>query len=112
MKMFKLPLSGDVTQWISPLTAFMTGDQFGLININMGPSSEPDVEEEVMSDVASYGKQLGRVEDALVVLLRYFQPDTLTKKEEDAINVLKTMIDDIADRKEKHKRAAYRLRRT
>jgi hypothetical protein len=33
----------------------MTGDQFGLININMGPSSELDVEEEVMSDVASYG---------------------------------------------------------
>ena len=89
----------------------MTGDQFGLININMGPC-EPDVEEEVMSDVASYGKQLGRVEDAMVVLLTYFQPDTLTKKEEDAINALKTMIDDIADRKEKHKRAAYRLRRT
>jgi hypothetical protein len=46
------------------------------------------------------------------VLLTYFQPDTLTKKEEDAINALKTMIDDIADRKERHKRAAYRLRRT
>jgi hypothetical protein len=35
-KIFKLPLSGDVTQWIGPLTAFMTGGQFGLIDINMG----------------------------------------------------------------------------
>jgi hypothetical protein len=25
-------------------------------------------------DVASYGKQLGRIEDALVVLLRHFKP--------------------------------------
>src|SRR5271169_3033090 len=111
MKMFKLPLSGDVTQWISPLTAFMTGGQFGLININMGPSSEPNVEEEVMSDVASYGKQLGRVEDALVVLLTHFHPPKLTDKEEEAIGALKEMIDAIAERKENHKRPTYRLQR-
>ncbi len=55
MPTFKLPLSGDVVQSINPFTAFMTGGQFGLININMGQSSEPKVEEEVLSDVASYG---------------------------------------------------------
>ena len=32
-------------------------------------SSEPKVEEEVLSDVATYGKQLGRIGDALIVLL-------------------------------------------
>jgi hypothetical protein len=32
-------------QSINPFTAFMTGGQFGLININMGQSSEPKVEE-------------------------------------------------------------------
>jgi len=110
-KIFKLPLSGDVTQWISPLTAFMTGGQFGLININMGPSSEPEVEQEVMADVASYGKQLGRIEDALVVLLTHFRPTTqLTKKEGDAIEALRAMIADIAKIKEEHNRPAYRLR--
>ena len=66
MPTFKLPLSGDVVQSINPFTAFMTGGQFGLVNINLGQSSEPKVEEEVLSDVASYGKQLGRIGDALM----------------------------------------------
>ena len=72
MPTFKLPLSGDVVQSINPFTAFMTGGQFGLININLGQSSEPKVEEEVLSDVATYGKQLGRIGDAMIVLLDSF----------------------------------------
>ena len=74
MPTFKLPLSGDVVQSINPFTAFMTGGQLGLININMGQSSEPKVEEEVLTDVATYGKQLGRIGDALIVLLAHFHP--------------------------------------
>ena len=34
MPVFKLPLSGDVVQSINPFTAFMTGGQLGLVNIN------------------------------------------------------------------------------
>jgi hypothetical protein len=109
MPAFKLPLSGDVVQSINPFTAFMTGGQFGLININLGQSSEPKVEEDVLSDVASYGKQLGRIGDALAVLLAHFHPDqTLTADEAKAIDALKTMLDKIADVKEKHKRPAIR----
>jgi hypothetical protein len=74
MPTFKLPLSGDVVQSINPFTAFMTGGQFGLININLGQSSDPDVEADVLSDVAPYGKQLGRIGDALLVLLKHFTP--------------------------------------
>ena len=68
---FKLPLSGDVTQTINPVSMFFNpvGSQIGLININLGTSSEPKIENQVLSDVASYGKQLGRIGDALVVLL-------------------------------------------
>ena len=60
MPTFKLPLSGDVVQSINPFTAWMSpvGSQFGLININLGQSSEPKVEEEVLSDVGTYGRQL------------------------------------------------------
>ena len=74
MPMFKLPLSGNVVQSINPFTAFLSpiGSQFGLVNIDLGQSSEPDVESEVLSDVASYGKQLGRIGDALIVLLKHF----------------------------------------
>jgi hypothetical protein len=109
MPAFKLPLSGDVVQSINPFTAFMTGGQFGLININMGQSSEPKVEEDVLSDVASYGKQLGRIGDALIVLLKHFHPrKPLTADENGTIEALKEMLEKIADVKEKHNRPAIR----
>src|ERR1035441_513046 len=107
MATFKLPLSGDVVQSINPWTAFLSpiGSQFGLININLGQSSEPKVEEEVLSDVGTYGKQLGRIGDALIVLMAHFHPKKpLTKDEKAAIDALKEMLDQIADVKEKHHR--------
>ena len=60
---FKLPLSGNVAQTINPWTVFFNpiGSQVGLVNVNLGNSSNPAVEEQVISDVASYGKQLGRL---------------------------------------------------
>ena len=102
---FKLPLSGDVTQTINPWTMFFNpvGSQFGLINVNLGTSSNPAVESQVLSDVASYGRQLGRIGDALVVLLAHFKPEgKLSRAEEKAIHDLKSMLDVIADVKERH----------
>jgi hypothetical protein len=104
MPVFKLPLSGDVVQSINPFTAFMTGGQFGLVNINMGQSSEPDVEADVLSDVASYGKQLGRIGDALIVLLGHIHPRNA--QEQEAIDALYEMLEQIAKAKERHKRPA------
>ncbi len=109
MPVFKLPLSGDVVQSITPWTAFVSPIQLGLINVTVGQSSEPKVEEEVLSDVASYGKQLGRIEDALIVLLAHFHPATpLTEDEADAIEDLKEMLAKIAAVKDKYKRPALR----
>ena len=69
MPVFKLPLSGDVVQNISPFTAFMSpiGSQFGLINITLGQSSAPEVEKDVLSDYGTYGIQLGQIGDVDVV---------------------------------------------
>ena len=111
MPTFKLPLSGNVLQAINPWTAFTSpiGSQMGLFNVTIGQSSEPEVEADVLSDVASYGKQLGRVGDALVVLLNHFHPRTpLTEEETGAIDDLKDMLERIADVKGKHKRKALR----
>jgi hypothetical protein len=102
---FKLPLSGNVTQTINPWTVFFNpiASQVGLVNVNLGNSSNPAVEEQVISDVASYGKQLGRIEDVLVVLLTHFRPKrALTKAENKAILDLKRMIEDIGDVKKRH----------
>lgn len=99
-----LPLSGAVNQTINPWTAYLTamGSQIGLINVNVGTSSNPNVERDILSDVASYGKQLGRIEDVLIVLLRRLPPDDeLADDERNAIRDLKSMLHEIANVKER-----------
>lgn len=68
-----LPLSGDVSQVLNPWTWTLSpsqGGQVGLFNlsVNVGQSTNPAVEQDVLS-VASYGKQLGRIEDALRLVI-------------------------------------------
>ena len=105
MPELNLPLSGGVDQvfklWTSVFRA--VGSQFGLININLGQSSNPTVEEEVLTDVASYGRQLGRISDALAVLLARLPPAAeLTAKEQDALADFRQMFNNIADVKARH----------
>jgi hypothetical protein len=105
MSDFKLPLSGDVSQLFKLWTTFFSsvGSQFGLVNINLGKSANPTVEEEVLSDVASYGRQLGRVEDALAVLIARLTPEgPLTEPEQAALADFKRMFNSIADVKDQH----------
>jgi hypothetical protein len=108
MPVFRLPLSGNVTQSINPWTWMFNpvGSQVGLVNIEFGQSSNPAVEEEVLTDVGSYGKQLGRIEDALLVLLAHFHPEReLTADEQQALSDLKAIATDVAAVKAKHRRA-------
>lgn len=111
MPVFKLPLSGDVVQNISPFTAFMSpfGNQFGLINITLGQSSAPEVEADVLSDVGTYGKQIGKIGDALLVLIERM-PKDMKLDHEPAIAALKEMLDQVANIKERHDRPAKRPR--
>ena len=112
MPTFKLPLSGNVTQSISPWSGWFSpsGGQYGLVNINLGLSSEPKVEEEVLSDVASYGRQLGQMGDAIIVLLKHMPKDApLSHDDKAVIAALKEMLNQIADKKQKHGRTAMRL---
>jgi hypothetical protein len=100
-----LPLSGNVSQTINPWTAYLSavGSQFGLININLGTSSDPKIEQQVIADVASYGKQLGRVEDLLLVLLDHVKLTGLSADQARAVDDFKRMATDIADIKQRHK---------
>lgn len=112
MATLKLPLSGDVMQsiWTAFLSPF--NNKIGFINIDMGRSTAPEVEEEVLAEVGSYGKQLGRISDALTVLLAHFHPrEPLTQDEQDAIAALRIMLNEIADIKSRHKRPIMRLNR-
>ena len=105
MSDFKLPLSGNVTQAINPWNVLFdpVGSQVGLVNINLGNSSNPDVEAEVLSKVASYGKQLGRIGEVFSVLLKHFHlQEALTESENKAIRSLTRMLEEIADVKDQH----------
>jgi hypothetical protein len=107
MALFKLPLSGDVVQSINPMTWLFSGNQ---VNVYLGESSAPDVEAEILDRVGTYGRQLGQLTDAVAVLLRHL-PDraSLAADEQMALNVFETMVADIANVKEKHKRKALRV---
>jgi len=100
-----MPLSGAVSQWIEAWSSLFTafGSQFGLININVGATADPALETKITGDVASYGSQLGRVEDALIVLLQHvkLQEDQLPRDQRRAIEDLRSMLNKIADAKEK-----------
>ena len=53
MPNLRLPLSGDVMQTINPWNWFFksTGSQFGLVNINLGRSADPALEEDILNEV-------------------------------------------------------------
>jgi len=106
MPSFRLPLSGNVTQSINPWTMLFNpvGSQVGLVNIELGQSTRPEVEQEVLTDVASYGKQIGRIEDALVVLLDHFNPKRpLTDQEQQAIDDLRELVAQVQKVKQHHR---------
>ena len=64
---FFSPLSGPVMQWFDWIRN--QGAQLGFINIYNASSAHPETEQRIVEDVASYGRQLGRVIDALRVLV-------------------------------------------
>jgi len=106
MPAFRLPLSGNVTQSINPWTMLFNpvGSQVGLVNIEMGQSSQPEVEQQVLEDVGSYGKQIGRIEDALIVLLDHFNPGRpLTDQEQQAIGDLREVVSQVQRIKQRHR---------
>lgn len=101
MAIFKLPLSGDVPFSIAPWTNFgAVGNRFSFLNVDVGHSSAPEVEAKVLENVGSYGKQLGRMGDAMRVLLDHFEPkEPLSRKEKKALRALQAMLDEIDDTK-------------
>lgn len=112
MTKIQLPLGGDVNQAFKFLTSAFSavGSQFGFINIYNARSSAPLVEQDVLEEVGSYGKQLGRMADAMSVLLARLPADTkLSADEEMTLAKFRVMVDEINAIKESHGRKALRV---
>jgi hypothetical protein len=90
MEPFSYSLAPDnLWQAINPWTLTQNGgSQLGLINISLGQTARPDLERTVLNEVGSYGRQLGRIGDALEVLIRHFDVVTLNDAERDALTIL------------------------
>jgi hypothetical protein len=93
----RLPWSGAVNQSILPWRwAFdWIGNQFSVFTINLGRSSAPKVETEILEEVGSYGRQLGRLSEAVEVLVERLPRDQLSKPEREAIEAFSVQMREI-----------------
>jgi len=73
--MYKWPLSGNVTQDISPVSSWLS-PQF---EFNFAGNHQ--IESEVVSDVASYGKQIGLMSEALLEIANGEKGEAVAKLE-------------------------------
>jgi hypothetical protein len=88
-KSFQLALAPQkLWQAINPWSFYQQGAQFGLINIELGQTPHPEIEQAILDEVGSYGRQLGRIGDALEVLMKYVDRDKLSQAEKDTLTVL------------------------
>jgi hypothetical protein len=92
----QVTLSGNGLQAISPWMAFTEPN--AIVQRHDRPIKRAGGRSGCAFEVASYDTQLGRIGDALVVLLNHFHPRTpLTEEETAAINDLQDMLERIAD---------------
>jgi hypothetical protein len=102
----RFPFSGAVTQSINPWDFWIRSlsSQLGFINIRNVTSSDYRIEKEIIEDVASYGRQLGQIADALTAVIRHFEldtKDTLQEDRKEAIGRFNQMVSDIEQIKKK-----------
>jgi hypothetical protein len=103
---FKVKLAPDqLWQAINPWNFYNQGAQFGLVNINLGATPRPDIEQAVLDEVGSYGRQLGRIGDALEVLIRHVDRKALGQQEARALDDLQDQISAIRKIKARERRS-------
>ena len=97
-------------QSINPWTFYQQGAQFGFINIDLGQTSHPEVEQTILDEVGSYGKQLGRIGDVLAILLDHVELGKLNSEERDSIAILRGQLAKVRQVKDREmpKPAAHR----
>ena len=107
MSNVNFPLSGAVNQAFDFWSSFFraTGSQFGLVNLTVGSSADPEVEKDILEDVGTYGRQLGRIGDALRVVIERIEhtdPGKFTPEQKKALVAFTYQVDKIDEIKAKH----------
>ena len=95
-KPFQVSLAPEkLWQSINPWSFYQQGAQFGLVNIELGQTPRPDIEQAILEKVGSYGRQIGRIGDALEVLVNHVKLDGLNDSERDALDILRGQLAEI-----------------
>lgn len=89
-------------QAINPWSWQFSGDQIGLINISIGETKYPELERKILDEVGSYGRQIGRLGDAMEVLIGLVDKASLTDDQRDTLEVLEGELAKIRKVKRKH----------
>ena len=99
------PFSGGVAQNILPWNwiANFTGSKFSWFTVNLGRSSAPEVEADILEEVGSYGRQLGRIGDVLEVLVNKLPRDSLSEHERAAVEDFSSQLREIRRIKQKRR---------
>ena len=95
---FFAPLSGDVTQAFKIWSDwFESVGQIGLVNIDLGNAGDDDLEREILTEVGSYGRQIGQIADAVAVLIEQAKLDRTKLSDEDivALHKFKEMVEQV-----------------
>ncbi len=82
-------------QSINPWSFYQQGARFGFVDFDLGQTAYPEVEQRVLDEVGSYGKQIGRIGDALDVLLRHVDLGELDRRERDVIEILQGQLAEV-----------------
>jgi hypothetical protein len=89
---FKLALApSQLTQTINPWS--WTFGNVSLFSINLGASKAPEVETRVLNEVGSYGRQLGRIGEALAAVVAWAESQGMPQTK--AIEELKLQLEHI-----------------
>ena len=102
MSKIGIPYDDGLTQYINPWTLRVspTADRLGFINIKQMASSDGEVEQAIVADVASYGRQLRRITNVLTLpLKRQEKAKPFEKKQLRDVERFRTMAKDIGDKK-------------
>ena len=68
------------------------GAHFGFFNIELGQTQHPEIEQDILDEVGSYGRQLGRIGDAIEVLAKHIDRRKLSQEERDALTILEAQL--------------------
>jgi hypothetical protein len=93
----KMPLSGDVTQWIRAWGEAV--GQVGLVNVNYTGSRDPQAEQRITGRY-SYGSQLGRMMEVLAPYVKEHQAAFSGKSNGKAVEDFLAMADEIGGLKQ------------